>query len=57
MTPFLRKKGKTPRLKHHSTVELVHNLERERKEIEFRHDMEKEIMKVAVELKVAINEQ
>ena len=58
LTPFLSKKprGKdTP--KHASTVELIHNVERERRETEFREQMQNMIMKVADELKIEINMQ
>ena len=55
LTPFLRKGSKTARLKHASTVELIHNVERERKETEFRDQMHDMIMRVADELKIQIN--
>ena len=58
LTPFLRKKRKlTGMVKHASTVELIHNTERERKENEFRHALADQIMKVADELKIDINMQ
>ena len=56
LTPFLRKGGKTSMMKHASTVELIHNVERERRETEFREAMHDMIMRVAEELKIDINQ-
>lgn len=36
VTPFLRKQNTKKMIKHASTVELIHNVERERRETEFR---------------------
>ena len=57
VTPFLRKKGGVRTLKHSSTVDLVHNVERERKEEEFRNTMQQTILTVAEELKIDISMQ
>ena len=50
----------TPRnqvLKHASTVELIHNVQRERRETEFREQMHSMILNVADDLKIDINSQ
>lgn len=56
LTPFLRKRG-YGKVQHASTVELIHNTEREAKETAFREQIDNEIKKVALELKIDINEQ
>ena len=43
-------------IKHASTVVLVHNLERERREREFRDQMHDMIMRVCEELKIDAND-
>lgn len=56
LTPVLRKGGTRNMIKHASTVVLVHNLERERREREFRDQMHDMIMRVCEELKIDAND-
>ena len=56
VTPQLRK-GPRRKLKHASTVDLHYNVERERREAEFREALTDMILNVADELKVDINMQ
>ena len=58
LTPNLRKGGARLKfLKHATTVELIHNVERERRETQFREQMNDMINRVADELKIEINLQ
>ena len=56
VTPQLRK-GPKRKLKHASTVDLHYNVERERREAEFREALTDMILKVSDELKIDINMQ